>query len=139
MMARYNVPVEVSLRIVVRDPVPGVWAAIQHGKGSAGRPHEQVREPIGDLAWTFAVTLTDGRLRSPFLQKDSKGTFVYVLWGTCAGQPASCVTRRAKVYLPAADTLATASAWEAEFAGRGRDGGPACASVSLSAPWRPRG
>jgi hypothetical protein len=72
------------------------------------------------------------------------GRFVYVNVGTYAAQPDSPWGRRAKVPLGGiTDALLDAAlaspgaVLEAAFAGRGRDGGPSCATVPLlGGGWR---
>lgn len=68
---------------------------------------------------------------------------MYVNSGKQAGQADSCWDRRAKVPLGCVESslieTAVASSGaviEAQIAGTGSDGGPACASVPLARPWR---
>lgn len=134
---RHNQVVTITCRIIVRNPVSGAWGAIQEGHGSAGRPFALIQGLSGTTAWDVPVTLKGGKPGGAFVQKDSKGPFVYILWGTSAGQANTCVTRRAKVYLP--PDLAEQSEpgdWTVQLDGTGKDGGPACATVRPAAPWR---
>jgi hypothetical protein len=69
--------------------------------------------------------------------------FLYVCSGTCAGQVHSCWTRRAKIGLSGISSAllqalqaAPSLRLEARFAGRAKDGGPACATVPLLGGWR---
>ena len=79
----------------------------------------------------------------PFVQGPPAGRFVYINSGTLAGQADSIWTRRAKVPLTGITRAlierarVAGSTLEAEIAGTGRDGGPACATVPLmSDGWR---
>ena len=62
--------------------------------------------------------------------------------GKQAGEVESCWDRRAKVPLGGVDALliehatAAGAVIEAQIAGTGRDGGPACATVPLISGWR---
>ena len=120
-------------------PPAGVRVGVQEGKGSAGRA-VLVRESTGeDIEFALSV-LADPvgpRFGGPFIQKDSKGPFVYMCWGTIAGQAGSCWTRRTKVYLSSATGAMVEAAFgpgrslRATLAGTAKDGGPACASVPV--------
>lgn len=128
----------VTLRLIVRDPVPGVWGAIQQGSGSAGKVHEVIREDRPELRWEIEVQVKTGKAAGPFIQKVSKGQFVYILWGTCAGQLGTPITRRAKIYLPTGDGFPDASSvWEVILPGRAKDGCPCCATVKPLVDWQP--
>lgn len=95
-----------------------------------------------DLRFDFAI-LADRdaagqrRFSGEFVQGPKGGRFVYVNSGTLAGQAPSAWTRRAKIGLETLTwaTLLKAAAsgatLQASFAGVGRDGGPACATVPL--------
>ena len=128
-----------SLTIIVEQPVTGVAYALQRGRSDL----EQVQIAAdASLRFVFDVslrTLPDGTLdlRGAHVQGPRGGRFVYINSGTSAGQH-SCWTRRAKVTLMPLTTLAKsadARAFEARFAGRGRDGGPSCATVPLLGAW----
>ncbi|MBI5707679.1 MAG: hypothetical protein HZC36_11910 [Armatimonadetes bacterium] len=132
-------PESISLLIIVHRPVPGVWGALQEGHGSAGRPFALQKSPPERAVWEAQVTLRQGRPAGPFIQKDSKGSFIYLLWGASSGQPGTAIQRRAKVYLPGGpDFPGSHKIWVIEFEGRGKDGGPACATIKPTSPWRPQ-
>lgn len=133
-------PAPLTLRLTVRDPLPGVALRVQHGRDALVAP-----VAASDAALTFELRVEaevrpDGRVafRGPAVQGPAAGRFVYVNAGTYAGQPDSAYGRRAKVPLhviPAAvvaDALARPGAvLAAAIAGRHRDGGPAAATVPL--------
>ena len=131
----------VPLRVVVRDPVPGVALRLQSGRTDLVGPSS-----VSDAAVTFdfavRVTLPDGEgpvgFFGPFTQGPPKERFVYVNAGRHAGQAGSCWDRRAKIPLtgirPAlihSVLTVPGSVLEVSIAGRGRDGGPVCAMVKL--------
>jgi hypothetical protein len=136
---------EIPLRIVVLNPPPGVRFAVQHGRSELVPPVEtSTKRLVFDL--TVRVSGANSEppcLTGPFAQGPPAGRFVYVNSGTMAGQPESCWTRRAKVPITAIDwdlieqlERSPASGLEAWIEGKGRDGGPACATVPLASPWR---
>jgi hypothetical protein len=130
------------------DPLPGVRMVMQKGPSataeliapSAVRPDALVF----DITVSVAGANPDGstRLLGPFVQGPPTGRFVYLCAGVLAGQPGSPWQRRAKVPLtgltwPLIESLAVGDRLEAHIAGKGRDGGPAVASVKLLPPgWR---
>jgi hypothetical protein len=136
------------VRIVMEDPVPGVTIALQQGAtGRAALIPPSSRAPdrlVFDFDLIAEGSLTDGRSRllGPFVQGPPQARFVYLCVGQAAGQIGSEWRRRVKVPLGglSADLVAglpPGGRLEARIAGRGRDGGPACASVPLLAPgWR---
>lgn len=129
-----------TIRLIVRDPVPGVELRVQSGRSELLPAVE--REPD---AVTFEVSVSaevrgDGTaaFRGAVVQGPPAGRFVYVNAGTYAGQTLSSVGRRAKVPLSGigADLVAAAQAEPGaaivgEISGRARDGGPAAATVPL--------
>lgn len=129
-----------TIRLVVRDPVPGVELRVQSGRTELLPP---VDRQAG--ASTFEVSVNaevraDGTvaLRGQVAQGPPAGRFMYVNAGTYAGQTLTPVGRRAKVPLTAlgADLVSAALADPqrvvvGEISGRARDGGPAAATVPL--------
>lgn len=131
-----------DLRIISLKPPAGVSVALQTGKGSAGVPTGVAKTTGGDME--FSVPLTVSKLEAgsvsfsgPFVQKDDKGQFVYLRWGRSAGDPATCVDRRTKVYLHLLTADLVARALESgdplclSFEGTAKDGHPACATVPV--------
>ena len=130
----------VTLRLIVRHPVPGVELRVQRGRDGLLAPSE-----VSANAVTFEFSLdvqtrADGSaaLRGPEVQGPPAARFVYVTVGTRAGQADSPWDRRAKVPLAGLGAALVATAVErpgtllvAAIEGRGRDGTPACASIPL--------
>lgn len=133
--------VRLQMRIVVRDPVPGVALALQSGRFDLVMPTSVTASAV-----TFDFAVEAGRQAAggevvcygPFTQGPPAGRFVYVTVGTRAGQLDSPWERRAKIPLQgitpelldrAADR--PGSVLEVSFGGTGRDGSPVCATVKL--------
>ncbi len=138
-------PRELPLRVVMEHPLPGVAIALQRGatgKATLVGPSQSLPEA---LVFDFAVALdgctADGapRLLGPFVQGPPNARFVYLGVGTYAGQLGSPWNRRVKVPLggigwEAIEALPPSGRLVVHIAGKGRDGGPACASVPLLPP-----
>lgn len=127
---------DVTLRIVLEQPPPGVDFGLQKGRGSVFETINTQRSDGGDLTFDFAVGVGEGqKLRGPFVQGPPAERFVYVRVGAAAGQLDSPWSRRIKVPLAgiSRDAVERAQAGkhviEARVPGSGRDGSPACATV----------
>lgn len=128
------------LRIIIADPPPGVAWAVQLGKNELLAPSLTTPRRLR-FDFTVRIGAAVGgaapRLLGPAVQGPPKARFVYLNSGLRAGQAGSCWDRRAKISLTGitqemiATALKSGGTLVAEFAGTGRDGGPACASVPL--------
>jgi len=136
---------ELSLRITLIDPPPGVTFRLRRGRADLVAPTHQSDER---MSFDFTVRIAEGRpnlppnLRSPFTQGPPASRFVYINSGTAAGQFDSCWTRAAKVPLSGITwelieraLSAPGVVLEAQIKGTGKDGGPACATVPLLGGW----
>jgi hypothetical protein len=128
--------IDLTLRIVLADPPPGVVFSKQNAKNV---PVDPVRSE-GDLSFDIPITLnpTPQGLRpgGGFVRSDGRGRFVYIASGRAAGDCQTEWQRRIKIYLhdlPA--DLVAGEVVEATIAGRAKDGGPACATVPLLKSW----
>jgi len=131
---------QVRLRIIVRDPLGGVELRLQRGRDELVPP---VARSASAAIFEFALdtrTQPDGgtALRGPEMQGKPGARFVYINSGTYAGQSDSPWGRRAKVSLTGVSEELIASALarpgsviQATIDGRGRDGGPAAATIPL--------
>jgi hypothetical protein len=139
--------IAVPLRIVVENPLPGVTLKLQRGATGKGELVPPVAARAEALVFecdvSVAGTLADGRPRllGPFVQGPPDGRFVYLCVGQGAGQRDSPFNGRIKVPLGAlthglVNSLPPGARLEARIGGRGRNGGPAYATVPLLAPWR---
>ncbi|MFL6468445.1 MAG: DUF5990 family protein [Pyrinomonadaceae bacterium] len=125
------------MRIIVKDPLPGVSMRVQRGKDELLTPN---RSSNGSLVFDFEVSVDTAGDTPNFLGKYAQGPkdarFVYVNSGTYAGQNDTFWSRRAKLSLVSISkkqieqVLTTpGSRIEVSFPGVGRDGGPTCATV----------
>jgi Family of unknown function (DUF5990) len=129
------------LRLIVTDPVRGVGCAMQRGKSALMAP----TSAAGELRFDFSVQADLSKdplgLTGEFAQGPPAKRFVYINSGSYAGQAGTSWSRRAKVPITgisaalAQEAISTNSALQAQVCGRGKDGGPFCASVPLSADW----
>jgi len=134
---------QLPLRITVVDPVPGVWHRLQSGKSDLVQP---VVDTAAAISFDFTVRvgelLPGGGLNflGPCTQGPPRERFVYVCVGKHAGQPGTAWDRRAKIPLGGISQEQVAAVLkepggflEVRYPGRGRDGGPTCATVRLPA------
>ena len=135
---------ELTLRIIIEQPPPGVDFGLQKGSGSVYETVQKQRSQGKDLIFEFQPSIKDGvsdsmaALGGPFVQGPPRQRFVYVDIGTCAGQADSCWSRRLKVPLEGipARMIRTGGVLEARVPGTGRDGGPSCATVKDFEGWK---
>jgi hypothetical protein len=128
--------IDLTLRIILADPPPGVVFSKQDAKN---HPVDPIRAE-GDLSFDIPITLTPTpaglRPGGGFVRTDGRGRFVYIASGQAAGDCQTEWSRRLKIYLhdlPA--DIAPGEVLEATIAGRAKDGGPACATVPLLKGW----
>ena len=137
--------IELPLRIVIDEPLPGLAVALQRGS-SAGAELVPASPPPASFAFevTLDGALPDGRPRllGPYVQGPPAERFAYLCVGQMAGQADSPWSGRVKVPLgglswPLIEALEPGQRLEARIPGRGRKGGPALATVALLEPgWR---
>ena len=137
---------ELTLRIVIEQPPPGVDFALQKGSGNDYEPTQRQRSEGTDLTFEFKPTLRGvpnslAALGGPFVQGPSRQRFIYIDIGTYAGQADSCWSRRLKVPLDGitAKMVASGGVLEARVPGTSRDGSPNCATVKNFEGWKPAG
>jgi hypothetical protein len=95
---------ELTLRIVLEKPTPGVDYGLQEGKGTDFKTTQTKRGNGKNIVFEFKVRvkLADGirpLFLGPFAQGSANGRFVYIDIGTFAGQKDSCWDRRLKISL----------------------------------------
>jgi len=134
---------ELTLRIVIEQPPPGVDFALQNGSGGAYEPVQRQRSDGADLVFEFQPSLRDGlsgsmALAGPFIQGPRQQRFIYVDIGTYDGQADSRWSRRLKIPLDGMPekVIRTGGVLEARVPGTGRDGGPNCATVKEFDGWK---
>jgi hypothetical protein len=130
----------ITLRIVVQRPHPEVELRLQCGRAELV-PALARSADAATFEFSLEADVTaDGvvRLRGPAAQGPPAARFVYINAGTYAGQPLSPWGRRAKVPLSGVDASLVRECRARPGAvivgtidGRGKDGGPAAATVPL--------
>lgn len=138
---------EVTLRIILKQPTPGVDFALQKGGGSKYEVVQKQRSlPDGDLKFEFPVTVRSDKdgapdFFGPFVHGARGDRYLYIDIGTYAGQtntewgrrlkvPLSCITR---------DLINSQFTLVGEIPGTGKDGGPSCAYTwrkQFDPPWQ---
>ena len=131
---------EITLRLTIADPVPGVTYSLQDQKSA---PVGRVVATAEPLSFDVPVKLSDdGRLTGPFVRREGpERRFVYIAAGGQAGDSHTAISRRAKIDIHgiSADLLDQARAGKTlavSLPGRDKVGLPACATVKPIEPWR---
>jgi len=135
---------ELTLRIIIEQPPPGVDFALQRGHGSAWETVQKQRSEGKDLSFEFQPSIREGvsdgmaALGGPFIQGPPRQRFLYIDIGTYAGQAPPAWSRRLKIPLDGitAKMLASGGVFQARVPGTGRDGGPNCATVKDFEGWK---
>lgn len=140
---------ELTLRVVLVEPPPGVDFGVQKGHGNNYETLQIQRSKSGNLIFEFNVRVqrtANGlpNFLGPFAQGPPAARFVYLDIGSCAGQTDTPWSRRLKIPLGGIgwDVIergrqARAAVLEARVPGTGRDGGPTCATVKNFDGWKP--
>lgn len=134
----------VTLRVIVRKPPPGVAFALQSGRDALIAPVSATKAKLTFEAAAKVRAAADGSLRlsGPVVQGSGDKRFLYINSGQRAGQKDTCVDRRAKVFLTDIGSKKLGACarndavLETEIDGVGRDGGPCCATVPRLGGWR---
>lgn len=129
----------VAIRIVIDRPVAGVLHSLQSGDATPLDP--KASHDAKPLTFDFTVRVADGQrfFGDQVRREGSQRRFVYIRVGELAGDTASPWSRRMKIDIHDIDPalLARAAAGDGAIGitidGTGRDGTPACATVSRTA------
>jgi hypothetical protein len=135
---------ELTIRIILEQPPPGVDFALQKGSGKAYEAVGRQRSEGKDLTFEFQPSIREGitgrraDLGGPFVQGPPRQRFVYIDIGTYAGQADSCWSRRLKIPLDGitAEMIGAGGVLQTRVPGTGRDSGPNCATVKHFAGWK---
>lgn len=139
---------ELTLRIILEKPTPGVDFALQKGTGNNYEKIQKQRSAGEDLNFQFDIRVKpdkDGNpdFFGPFVQGPRGGRFVYLDIGKLAGQFDSIWDRRLKIPLTGIDNKILKllnndpeKYLETKVPGTGKDGGPNCATVKPFAGWK---
>ena len=136
---------EITFRIIVETPPPGVDYGLQKGGGSTFEVVQKQRSKKGNLEFEFSARVKEGKdgepvLLGPFVHGKPQERFAYLDIGTIAGQADSPWTRRMKI--PFRDITwellkkASRSGLETRVPGTAKDGSPTCATVKPFAGWK---
>jgi hypothetical protein len=136
---------ELTFRIILEDPPPGVDYGLQKGGGNDYEVVQKQRSKSGDLRFQFSALVKEGKdgqpvLLGPFTQGPPHERFAYLDIGTYAGQTDTPWSRRLKI--PFCDITwdvvrkASKRVLETRVPGKGKDGSPSCATVKPFAGWK---
>ncbi len=138
---------EVSLRIILQSPPPGVDFGVQKGSGSKYETIQKQRSGKDELCFDLTVSLKDTQKALPdfkglYVHGTLSERFVYIDIGTCAGQIDSIWSRRLKIPLRNISSKMislllddSSLILETKVPGTGKDGGPNCATVKPFPGW----
>ena len=127
--------VEIPLRIVIENPVPGVLHSLQ---AKDGHPLDPKRSNASEsLSFDFPIRLAPGPkfFGDQVRREGPQRRFVYIRIGQSAGDFTSPWSRRMKINIHDIDqtlldrAAAGAGVLEIVVNGTGKDGTPACATV----------
>ena len=138
---------EITLRVILKRPTPGVDFALQKGKGSNYETVQKQRSSANaDLKFEFPVavkTTKDGEpdFAGPYAQGTRGDRYCYIDIGTYAGQSNTPWSRRLKIPLSCItwELIDSGSVLVGEIPGAGKDGGPSCAygwRKQFDPPWQ---
>jgi hypothetical protein len=141
---------ELTLRIVLEKPPPGVDFGVQKGRGVDYETIQTQRSKGTDLNFEFTVRAkltgndTTPNFLGEFVQGPTGERFVYMDIGTYAGQTGTCWSRRLKIPLRGITwemidrVVEGKSILETHVAGTGKDGSPSCATPKPFSGWKLR-
>jgi hypothetical protein len=137
---------EITLRVFLRRPTPGVDFGLQKGRGTNYEVVQTQRSTGKDLKFEFTATVKsdkDGQpdFFGPFVQGARGDRYVYIDIGTYAGQSNTGWSRRLKIPLSriTSDLIDSNSVLIGDIPGVGKNGEPNCAYVwmkELKQPWQ---
>ncbi len=139
---------QLTLRIVLEKPTPGVDYGLQEGKGADFKTIQTKKGNDGNLEFECSVKLKFADDNTPvflglYAQGPANERFIYIDIGTFAGQKDSCWDRRLKIPLTGITSEMIQQALsgsrckiEAVVAGAGKDGGPNCGTVKPFTGWK---
>ena len=130
-----NSPSEVTLRILLERPTPGVDFGLQSGHGGACEIVQKQRSHGKDLMFEFLITAKRRGQKDPpgftgpFVQGPAGDKFVYINIGTYAGQANTPWSRRLKIPLGMITwkMIESGRLLVAHVPGTSSDGAPSCA------------
>ena len=132
---------DLTLKIIIQNPLPGVVYGLQKGKGSNYETTQKQTATSEDLTFEFTVEVKQSEnevvFLGPFTQGSPQDRFIYIDIGTCAGQINTPWSRRLKIPLSGiSKNLLNADVLITKVPGIGKDGGPNCATVKPFMGWQ---
>jgi hypothetical protein len=138
---------ELTFRIILEDPPPGIDYGLQKGAGNDYEVVQKQRSKTGDLKFEFSARVKEGKdgqpvLLGPFTHGPTDGRFTYLDIGTYAGQTNTQWSRRLKIPFRDItwDVVKKAAngkrVLETRVPGTAKDGSPTCATVKPFAGWK---
>ena len=134
---------ELTLKIIIQNPFPGVIYGLQKGKGSNYETVQKQTASSEDLTFEFDVQVKQNDngevvFLGPYTHGSVEDRFVYIDIGTYAGQTNTQWSRRLKIPLSGInkDLLNSGHGLVTEVPGIGKDGGPNCATVKPFMGWQ---
>ena len=126
--------VEIKLRIVIENPVDGVWHSLQSKDGHPLDPQRAAGQP---LEFEFPIRVAPGPkfFGDQVRREGPTRRFVYIRVGQSAGDHSSPWSRRMKIDIADLDqdlldaAIARDSMIEIVVNGTAKDGSPACATI----------
>jgi hypothetical protein len=137
---------EITLRIILENPLPGIDYGVQKGSGATYQTIEKQRSGEGSMVFEFKITAKteddSPDFAGPVVQGPKGERFVYLDIGTYAGQTATIWERRLKVPLRGISTETISeltnkpdACLETKIPGIGKDGTPSCGTVKPFDGW----
>ena len=136
---------EISLKIVLQNPIEGTLYGLQKGKGPG---YATVQAQLGtghDLLFNFPIQVKEANgllptISGPFVQGPAGNRFIYIGIGSYAGQTGALWSGRLKVPLPEAAFKNIHPdegnlLWACTIPGRNKDGKPFFATVKPFDGW----
>ena len=138
---------ELSFRILLEGPPPGVDVGLQEGHGNDYRTVQTQRSKTSNLTFTFTARAKQNSAGEPvflgsFTQGPAHGRFVYLDIGTYAGQKNTPWSRRLKIPLRGISwamvqkAAGSSQLLESVVQGTGKDGGPTCGTIKPFNGWK---
>jgi len=139
---------QLTLRIILENPTPGVDYGLQEGKGTDYKTIQTKRGNDGNLEFECNVNVKFSDKNTPvflgpYAQGPANERFIYIDIGTFAGQKDSIWDRRLKIPLSGISSEMINQALpnsgckiETVVAGSGKDGGPNCGTVKPFRGWK---
>lgn len=143
----HRVEREITFRIILEGPPPGVDFGLQEGHGNDYQTVQKQRSKTADLTFAFTARAKQKAtgepvFLGPFTQGPPHGRFIYLDIGTYAGQTDTPWSRRLKIPLRGIawkmveQASGSSRVLETRVHGTARDGGPTCGTIKPFNGWK---